>query len=348
MRSCESILCVIGHSAATAVEKKLRLHAALVRLQILFPLVSVIIPAFNRETTIARSVGSALNQTYSNLEVIVVDDGSRDGTLCALEQFAGRITVVSQENAGPSRARNLGASQARGTILAFLDSDDEWLPHKIERQVRLMQGYGDGMPCCICNAAYTDVDGQSPMTSFKQAGFVTPFEVGVLENPAALMTRTFVLFNQVVAIRRESFEQVGGYKDDLRLLEDYELSLRLSTLGPWGVLSEPLVLKHEDTVGIGVATMRDELKHLSAQAIAFQAILANPSLQQPSIRKPILAALKRARRQQSAHRWILGARQPLLIFGHAALLLDRVSSALARRMPGSVRYKITPVTASPR
>jgi glycosyltransferase involved in cell wall biosynthesis len=310
------------------------------------PLVSVIIPAFNRELTIARSVKSALNQTYKNLEIVVVDDGSSDDTLKALRQFADRIKVVSQQNAGPSRARNLGASHARGAILAFLDSDDEWLPQKVEKQVDLMQAYGNDMPCCICNAAYTEVD--SLTTSFARAGLVTPFRVGVLQNPIALVTRTFVLFNQVVAIRRESFERVGGYKDDLRLLEDYELSLRLSTLGPWGVLDEPLVLKHEETAGIGVSTMKDELKHLAAQETVFRSILSNPSLQQRSIRKPIAAALRRALRQQSVHRWMLGARPPLPLAGHAVLYLDRISTAVSRRMPGAARYRFTqaPVATS--
>ena len=165
--------------------------------------------------------------------------------------------MLQQENGGPSLARNFGASKARGAILAFLDSDDEWLPDKIEKQVRLMQAYGPSMPCCICNAtSYTDGHEPSARTSFAQAGLTTPYENAILENPLAVLTTTFLLFNQVASIRREAFEQVGGFNAKLRLMEDYELSLRLATLGPWGVLREPLVLKHEDTAGIGVTAMR--------------------------------------------------------------------------------------------
>jgi glycosyltransferase involved in cell wall biosynthesis len=296
------------------------------------PLVSAIIPAYNRESTIARSVNSALAQTYGNIEVIVVDDGSRDGTVQTLRQFGNQILVLQQENGGPSLARNLGASRARGAVLAFLDSDDEWLPDKIEKQVRMMQAYGPSMPCCICNAAYTDGHEPSGRTSFALAGLATPFERAILENPLAVLTTTFLLFNQVAAIRREAFEQVGGFNAKLRLMEDYELSLRLATLGPWGVLREPLVLKHEDTEGIGVATMKDELKHLAAQENVFECILANPQLQQPAIRDPIAAELRRARRQQSVHRWMLGAPRPLRLAGGAILFLDRISKAVARRV----------------
>jgi glycosyltransferase involved in cell wall biosynthesis len=304
----------------------------------MLPLVSAIIPAFNRELTIARSVRSVLSQTYRNLELIVVDDGSSDGTVEALAQFEGRIVILRQENGGPSLARNLGASHARGAILAFLDSDDEWLPDKIEKQVRLMQAYGPSMPCCVCNASYTD---GTARTSFELAGLSTQLEVAILENPVAVLTSTFLLFNQVAAIRREAFERIGGYNEELRLLEDYELSLRLATLGPWGVLREALVLKNEDTVGIGVAAMKDELKHLAAQEAVLESILANPTLQQASIRKPIAAKLRRARRHQSVHRRMLTAPRLMRPVGRAILLFDRISRAIARRMPGAVRPKIT-------
>ena len=307
----------------------------------MLPLVSAIIPAFNRELTIARSVRSALSQTYGNLEVIVVDDGSSDGTVEALGQFRNRVMVLRQENGGPSSARNFGASKARGAILAFLDSDDEWLPDKIEKQVQMMQAYGPSMPCCICNASYTDEHEPSARTSFKLAALVTPFEVAILENPVALLTSTFLLFNQAAAIRREAFEQVGGYNEKLRLLEDYDLSLRLATLGPWGVLREPLVLKNDDTAGIGVTAMKDDLKHLAAQEVVLECILANPNLQQPAIRNPIAAKLRRARRHQAVHRWMLNAPRPLRVSGRAILFIDRISQALARRMPGAMpRVKI--------
>lgn len=115
-------------------------------------LVSIIIPAFNRESTIAASVESALAQDHPKIEVIVVDDGSTDGTIGELERFGDRIVVIRQPNAGPSAARNRGVANAKGEIVAFLDSDDLWLPGKVSRQVALMERASSRLVCCVCNA----------------------------------------------------------------------------------------------------------------------------------------------------------------------------------------------------
>lgn len=307
------------------------------------PLVSAIIPAYNRERTIARSVGSALAQTYPEIEVIVVDDGSSDRTMQVLQQFSGRISVHRQENAGPGQARNTGAGIAQGEILAFLDSDDEWLPTKIERQVRMMQAHGSAMACCICNARYAQDDGRKDVTSFGLAGLHVPHEHAVWENPDEVLATTFVLFNQVAAIRKDAFEAVGGFNPTLRLMEDYELSLRLATLGEWGIIREPLVVKHEDTRGIGVTAMSDEIKHLNAQEKVFECILAAPFLARSSITGPISAALRRARFQRSIHQWMLGKPRWLASAGRAALALDRLRKAVSRRLTGHPRPRMRPL-----
>ncbi len=311
------------------------------------PLVSAIIPTFNRESTVARSVRSALGQTYGNLEVIVVDDGSSDGTLAALRDFEGRIVVLQQPNGGPSKARNLGASKARGEILAFLDSDDEWLPDKIEKQVRIMQAFGPSMACCICNALTTGDREAAARTSFEVAGLSPPFQEALLTNPVEVLVSTFVLFNQVAAIRREAFDAVGGFDETLRLLEDYELSLRIATLGPWGVLREALVLKHEDTVGIGVTAMRDELKHLAAQEGVLASILSNPVFQWPSMARPLAMKLRKTRREQSVHRWLRTAPAIVRPVGRAMLLCSRIVRAMERRMPTAVQPQFTKLRDTP-
>jgi glycosyltransferase involved in cell wall biosynthesis len=114
--------------------------------------VTVIIPTFNRASTILDAVQSVVNQTYAPTEIIVVDDGSTDDTIEKLGVFSSCITLLRQQNAGPSVARNQGVQAASGEILTFLDSDDTWLPEKLERQVALMNGYGEGIVCCVCNA----------------------------------------------------------------------------------------------------------------------------------------------------------------------------------------------------
>src|SRR5687767_13189801 len=103
------------------------------------PLVSVIIPTYNRASVVCRAIDSVLGQTYGNIEVIVVDDGSTDETLERLHSYGDRIRVLTQANAGPSVARNRGIAVATGGIVAFLDSDDYWLPTKVARQVVLLE-----------------------------------------------------------------------------------------------------------------------------------------------------------------------------------------------------------------
>jgi len=102
------------------------------------PLVSVVIPTYNRGWSLRESIDSVLNQTFRDFELIVVDDGSLDDTRKILEDYRGRLIAVHQGNAGVSAARNHGAATARGTYLAFLDSDDIWLPRKLSVQVDFM------------------------------------------------------------------------------------------------------------------------------------------------------------------------------------------------------------------
>jgi glycosyltransferase involved in cell wall biosynthesis len=237
-------------------------------------LVSVIIPTFNRAGTILPAVESALAQTHQDLEVIVVDDGSTDGTADVLDQFGRGVKVVRQANAGPSAARNRGVRESKGAIVAFLDSDDHWTPDKIERQVNLMERAGDGMCCCVCNAVVKDEDGGTEGHTFDFSGINPGFIEGEWTNPEDVLATRFLLFNQVVAIRREAFEKVGGFNESLRLLEDYELSIRLSVTGTWGVISDPLVIKYNDTRGIGVECMADHEKHTRVRAKVISDILA--------------------------------------------------------------------------
>lgn len=107
------------------------------------PLVSVIIPTYNRAPLIGAAIQSVLDQTYKNIEIIVVDDGSTDDTQRALEPFAGRLNSLVTTNGGPSHARNIGMKAASGKYIAFLDSDDLYLPQKLELQVAFMEAHPD-------------------------------------------------------------------------------------------------------------------------------------------------------------------------------------------------------------
>ena len=132
------------------------------------PLVSIIIPTYNRADIISAAVSSALQQTYANKEIIVVDDGSTDDTCERLGAFDGRIRLVRQVNAGPSAARNAGVKASQGQILTFLDSDDLWLDSKIAKQVKMLQSVDESVPCCLCNAIILKNSGKK-VTSFDLA-----------------------------------------------------------------------------------------------------------------------------------------------------------------------------------
>lgn len=238
-------------------------------------LVSVIIPAFNRAHSVVRSIESVFEQTYRPLELIVVDDGSTDGIVDHLSPYGDRILLVSQPNSGPSSARNTGVAHAKGEIIAFLDSDDTWEPTKLERQMALMIRGGVSVSCCVCNARNL-IGGTPSKTSFENAGIECTISQGYWLNPDELIATRFLLFNQVVAVRRDAFEKVGGYKVHLRLLEDHDLAFRLSLLGPWAFISDTLVTKYDEADGLGVQARQDPIVHVQAWMNAIREFLQEP------------------------------------------------------------------------
>jgi glycosyltransferase involved in cell wall biosynthesis len=305
--------------------------------------VSVIIPTYNRADTVAAAVESVLNQTYPDLDVIVVDDGSTDQTAEVLAGMAGQITLIRQENAGPSAARNRGAAAAKGQILAFLDSDDLWLPEKIERQVALMRRAGPDLCCCVCNATVTGIHGGR---TFDFAGLDFDFNEGEWTNPEEVLSTRFLLFNQVVAIRHAVFDWMGGYNEKLRLLEDYELAVRLSSLGSWGVIRDPLVIKRNDTRGIGVACMTDREQHAEVRAAVIGGILAAGDVPDAGARAHLreqladLDAVSRALALCDGGGWLRMAQ------GHTLEFLLRMRRAIRRRGPGWPAFEGHPLEAS--
>src|ERR1700733_7480819 len=106
------------------------------------PLITTVIPCFNAAATLLRAIDSVRGQSYPNIEIIAVDDGSRDGTLALLrEQEALGVRVIAQANGGAAAARNAGIAAARGELLAFLDADDEWRPDNLARQVKILAAH---------------------------------------------------------------------------------------------------------------------------------------------------------------------------------------------------------------
>jgi len=182
------------------------------------PKVSVIIPAYNAEGYIADTLQSVFEQTYSNYEVIVVDDGSEDGTLPLLESYTPRITVFSKPNGGPASARNVAIRHSDGEFIAFLDSDDLWHRNKLEEQIRFMEE----------NPAIGLAYSEALMVG---DGLMEERKIGFTDNPTfcKLLYGDFIP-NSTVVIRRSCVEKVGLLDESRELIaaEDYEYWLRIA------------------------------------------------------------------------------------------------------------------------
>ncbi|MFT6069515.1 MAG: glycosyltransferase involved in cell wall biosynthesis [Bacteriovoracaceae bacterium] len=202
------------------------------------PVVSVIIPTYNRLESLKAAVESVLNQTFGNFELIIADDGSTDETKKYAQEIKDRrVLYLYKENEGlPSLARNFAASRANGTYLAFLDSDDTWRPEKLALQVELMEKRPEIIFC------YSQGEGDKAGKKIKVSG-VSPFKNGRVFN--SLLFRNFIITSSVV-LRRSAFLEIGGFSEDRQLViaEDLKLWLSLAKKGRGFYFSEPLVQYH--------------------------------------------------------------------------------------------------------
>jgi glycosyltransferase involved in cell wall biosynthesis len=195
------------------------------------PVVTAIIPAFNAAAHVARAVSCALASRGVDLEVLVVDDQSTDDTWQVLESFGNAIRKVRQPKGGPYRARNLGARMARGEWLAFLDSDDEWAPDKIARQLAVADAETD--------LVYTDRlnIGEAGRVPGRFSDGCTLFEGDIFE---PLLLGNFVTLSSVL-MRKSSFDRLGGFSEERMGVQDWDLWLRLAAAGGVvKVLREPV------------------------------------------------------------------------------------------------------------
>ncbi|MDI3253481.1 MAG: glycosyltransferase family 2 protein [Bacillota bacterium] len=205
------------------------------------PLVSVIIPTYNRAHSLGQAIESVLKQRYSELEIIVIDDGSTDHTAALLAQKYPQVSYAWQSNRGPSAARNHGVRISSGEIIMFLDSDDTWLPGKVRRQVDLLQKAGSSVCCCVTNAILRGERGEHRL-SFEVAEIFPRLPQGLWTNPSQVLASRFLFFNQVAAVRRDALLLCKGFDEQLTLLEDWDLALRLSELGSWVYTIEPFAV----------------------------------------------------------------------------------------------------------
>jgi len=203
------------------------------------PLVSIIMPTYNRRDFLLEAIDSVQRQTYEPLEIIVADDGSTDGTAEVVRRLFPTVTLIQQPRRGVSAARNIGIERARGSFIAFLDSDDLWLPGKLEAE---MDSFLKDPEIQVC---YTDEIWirrgvrVNPMKKHrKYGGWIYPRCL-----PLCIISPSSVI------LKREVFDEVGLFDETLPACEDYDLWLRVSARFPVHFIEKPLIVKrggHDD------------------------------------------------------------------------------------------------------
>lgn len=199
------------------------------------PLVSVVIPTRDRAQYILEAIESVLSQSYSNYEIVIVDDGSVDTTrdLLAPLAKAGKLRYFFQDGKGVSAARNFGVEKANGELIAFLDSDDLFLPTKLEKQVELFRTNPD-LGFVHCSFSKFDDAGNDlgERDTSRFHGIIYP---GMLQEWTVLMAMPCIL------VRKSTFEWIGGFDVRMTWAEDLDLWRRFARLGPIGIVPEVLV-----------------------------------------------------------------------------------------------------------
>ena len=229
------------------------------------PLVSVIIPTFNRSNVLNEAIKSVLNQSFQDFELIVVDDGSTDGTSELLESYGDSIHYCFQENKGPSAARNLGIKNATGLYITFLDSDDLWLPDKLFTQMDLIFSNPEIKIC------YSDEIWIRKGVRVNQRKRHRKYSGWIFKHCLALC----IISPSSVLLHREIFNHVGMFDENLIVCEDYDLWLRVSLKYPITFINDPFIIKR--------GGHSDQLSHKywgmdRFRIMAIEKILANPKL----------------------------------------------------------------------
>ncbi|HUO05424.1 MAG TPA: glycosyltransferase [Candidatus Binataceae bacterium] len=195
------------------------------------PRVSVIIPVYNSEKTIAAAIDSVLGQTYRDFEIIAVDDGSADSSREILGRYQDRVKILAQKNRGPSAARNYGVRESAGEYLAFLDADDRWYPTMLATMVEVLDAASD------CVLAYSD------LSLIDSEG--RPLDTTLVGDRGAptvedMLRQLWPIMPSAVVMRRRAFDRAGGFPEPLTSFEDVYFWLLVREIGPMLYVPEVL------------------------------------------------------------------------------------------------------------
>jgi glycosyltransferase involved in cell wall biosynthesis len=286
--------------------------------------ISVVIPAYNRRAHVSHAIESVLSQTVPVGEIIVVDDGSSDGTGEATRsRFGSRVEVIVQENGGVSSARNTGIRAAQGEWIAFLDSDDVWFPTKTERQLQVLNRMGAGFGVCFTDNRF----GGNPnmnRTSFEEAGFKPTAAEGDFDRPTRrLLSAREPFFTSSLLVLRRLLLDLGGFDQSLIVGEDADIVFRLSLCTRFCYVSDVLVEVDRTPSRSGLCDLyntRDDRKYDSFER-RYTKWLGMPQVIGSSYEEPIRQMLREFRFDSAE------AKIHQLRFGSAARVLQRIAAA---------------------
>lgn len=201
-------------------------------------LVTAILPVYNGEKYIASAIETVLAQTYPQVECIVIDDGSKDGTAEVCESFGDRIRFIRKENGGVATARNLGVKEAKGKYVAFLDADDKWTPEKTTKQVAELEATG----AAVCLTGVGFIDGDDNLIGSDGVADHTDLLRNIL-----LLGDSTGFVGSTAMISRDVIRSVGGFDERLSTSADADLMLRISRKHRIEGINEPLALYRHHT-----------------------------------------------------------------------------------------------------
>lgn len=216
--------------------------------------VTVIIPLFNKARTILRTLRSVTQQTVADIEVLVVDDASTDGSARRVAGYPDRRVrlIPLEHNSGPGRARNVGLQQARAPLVAFIDADDEWLPHYLENAVTLLQRYGEGT-ASVSSGYYLHPKGRSTGRWWTKRGIRDGvYRVTSTDTPQQVLTRLAYMSPWSTVARTDTVRRYGGFFDRTRCLyaEDAWLWIQVLFNEQVAFCTTPLVRFHSEDSGL--------------------------------------------------------------------------------------------------
>jgi glycosyltransferase involved in cell wall biosynthesis len=217
------------------------------------PLVTVIIPCFNREKFIKSTLESVMNQTYKNMEIIVIDDGSTDNTRDIINKYEDTIKILehsNRSNKGQSASINLGLKHSKGEYIAILDSDDLFIKNKIEQQVSFLINNNE-IGLVYSNGFAIDINGAKLYKLYSKDHKETNI-------PEKILLNCYFLVPSNSLIRRTAFEKAGEFDESLRSAQDHDMAIRLAEITKFAYLDEYLFCyrRHNDSISVKNAELR--------------------------------------------------------------------------------------------